>query len=142
MVIFVEATHGVVVLRITGSDLTLTDQRPFQAAIEPFLSSHHRIILDMQDVRMVDGYGIGTLMSCLHQLRGKGGDLKIVHVAPPLRTFFEIARVSRMFEFYESLPHALAAFAQPPREEGQPHAGLEMFPPAGLNQCPATGAAD
>jgi anti-anti-sigma factor len=142
MVIFVEATHDVVVLRITSSDLTRHDQRPFQAALEPFLNSHRRLVLDMQDVRMVDGYGIGTLMSCLHQLRNKGGDLKMVHVAPPLRTFFEIARVSRMIEFHDSLPQALAAYSIPQHAEAPRPSAVEMFPAAGMSDCPAPGAAD
>lgn len=140
MVIFVEGTHDVVVLRFTGNDLTLNDQRPFQTAIEPFLTSHKRIILDMQDVRMVDGYGIGTLLSCLNHLRSKGGDLKFVHVAPPLRIFFEIARVSRMFEFYESLPLALAAFDQNRSEVALP--ADTPVPMMGLPDCGASASAD
>jgi anti-anti-sigma factor len=110
MVIFVEATHDVVVLRITNSDLTQNDHRLFLTAIEPFLATHHRVVLDMQDVRMLDGFGIGTLMDCLNFLRNKGGDLRFVNVAPRLRTFFEIARVSRMFQFFDSLETALASF--------------------------------
>jgi anti-sigma B factor antagonist len=110
MLIFVEAAHDVAVLRIASRDLTLHDKQTFTRAIEPFLSGHSRLLLDMEDVQTIDGYGIGTLLGALNQLRQKGGDLKLINVQPPVRDYFEIARVNRLFEFHSSLPEALASF--------------------------------
>jgi anti-anti-sigma factor len=110
MLIFVEAAHDVAVLRIAARDLTLYDHQSFLREIEPFLSRHSRLLLDMEDVQTIDGYGISTLLGCLNQLRQKGGDLKLMRVTAPVRDFFEIARVHRLFEFYNTLPEALAAF--------------------------------
>jgi anti-anti-sigma factor len=110
MLIFVESAHDVAVLRLTSRELTLYDKQTFQTAIEPFLSSNSRMLLDLQDVRTVDGHGIALLLECLHQLRAKGGDLKLLHVADNLRDFFEIARCHRLFEFHTSLREALDSF--------------------------------
>ena len=131
MLILVEARHDVAILRISTRDLTLHDHESFSKALEPFLSHHSHLLLDMDDVQTIDGYGIGILLACLNQLRQKGGDLKLMNVNESIRDYFEIARVHRLFEFHRSLPAALASFrndAHPLRSENlggwQPAPGI------------------
>jgi anti-anti-sigma factor len=110
MLILVESRHDVAILRISTRDLTLHDHATFSKALEPYLSHHSNLLLDMDDVQTIDGYGIGILLDCRNQLRQKGGDLKLMNVNEAIRDYFEIARVHRLFEFHRSLPAALASF--------------------------------
>jgi anti-sigma B factor antagonist len=52
------------------------------------------------------------LLSCLRQLNGVGGDLKLCGTSKPVRALFELVRMHRVFELCNTSEDAVRAFEQ------------------------------
>jgi anti-sigma B factor antagonist len=61
-------------------------------------------------VDFVDSRGCGVILSFLKQVTANGGDLRICGVARPVRTVFELIRLQRICEIFDTKEQAVAAF--------------------------------
>jgi anti-sigma B factor antagonist len=50
------------------------------------------------------------MLSCLRQLSGKGGDLKLCSMSRQVRALFELVRMHRIFDIYATKEEAVKAF--------------------------------
>jgi anti-sigma B factor antagonist len=69
-----------------------------------------RLVLDLAEVSFISSAGFGVLMSVIDDLRDQGGDLKMAAVAGDVFRIFELLEFHRVFEFYDTVDQALAAF--------------------------------
>jgi len=67
-------------------------------------------VLDLSRLRFVDSSGLGALLSCLRQLTGRGGDLRLSGMSKPVRALFELVRMHRIFDIYPTKEEAIKAF--------------------------------
>ncbi len=79
--------------------------------IAPVLEANTKLVLDLSRLRFVDSSGLGTFISCLRKLNAKGGDLKLCGMSKQVRAVFELVRMHRIFEIYETKEEAVGAFA-------------------------------
>lgn len=103
----------VVVVEVPGPSLDASNSKDFKAEVSPILNSAQKVIFDLEHLGFVDSSGLGSILSCLRQLNGAGGDLKLCGMTKPVRALFELVRMHRIFEIYESRDEALAAFKSP-----------------------------
>jgi len=69
-----------------------------------------RLIIDLDGIELLDSSGLGALVACLRRGKEQDGEIKLAGLRPEVRSIFEITRVSRVFDIYEDVSEALAAF--------------------------------
>lgn len=100
----------VTILRCEGS-LDADNVAPFkQAAYDVVNKGALEIILDASKLEFVDSMGLGVLISLLRRLKQQDGDIKIVSLSSDVKTIFEITRLYRLFDVYDSIREALDGF--------------------------------
>ena len=65
------------------------------------------ILFDMRDVNYLDSSGVATLVECLQHMAGYGGKLALIGAGKSTRDVFAIARLDKVFTFYDSEEEAL-----------------------------------
>jgi anti-sigma B factor antagonist len=101
---------GVVVVEIPGPSLDASNAKDFKNEVSPFLANESKVVFDMQHLGFVDSSGLGSILSCLRQLNASGGDLKLCGMTKPVRALFELVRMHRIFDIYDTREQAIAAF--------------------------------
>ena len=91
--------------------LDVSNADEVRAGLEPALRDGRKLVLDLNRVEFVDSRGCGVILSCLKQLAGKGGDLKLCRVTPPVRTVFDLIRLHKMCDIADTREQAVAGFA-------------------------------
>ncbi|HHM01929.1 MAG TPA: anti-sigma factor antagonist [Caldithrix abyssi] len=71
---------------------------------------HQNIIVNLGNSDFVDSSFLGALVAGLKKATMKGGDLKIVGLHPPVRAMFELTRLFRIFDIFETVDEALNSF--------------------------------
>lgn len=70
-----------------------------------------QIVLDLSQVKMIDGTGLGELVSIWMQAKASNRTVKLA--APPrrIRKIFELTNLTSVFQIYPTLEDALNSFA-------------------------------
>ena len=101
---------GIVVVIPEGKYLDASHAQTFKRNMKSILENHTKIVCDMSQLEFVDSAGLGALVSCLRQLKATGGDLKLCHLGKPVRALFELVRMHRIFDIFNSREDAILAF--------------------------------
>lgn len=103
--------HGNITLAaIPVRELDAGNANEFKRGMAPVLETSTRVVLDLGLLDFVDSSGLGAILSCLRQLAGRGGDLKLCCTTKHVRAAMELVRMHRIFAIYESREEAVAAF--------------------------------
>ena len=84
---------------------------PFRESMADLLESNSRVLIDMSNITFLDSSGLGALVAIWRRLSSRKGEIKLCSIPPSVRTVFEITRMHRVFEIYETEEKALASFA-------------------------------
>ncbi|MBZ0309448.1 MAG: STAS domain-containing protein [Anaerolineae bacterium] len=71
---------------------------------------HHKMVLDMSEVKYINSSALRTLADIVTQNRDEGGDLKLAALSQKVKRVFEIIGFDNFFEIYENIDAAVAAF--------------------------------
>ena len=88
---------------------------PFRESMANLLQDTTRVLLDMCNVTFLDSSGLGALVAIWRRLSSREGEIKLCKIGPSVRTAFEITRMHRVFEIYDTEEEALASY-QPDSE--------------------------
>lgn len=110
MEIPVDNLDGVAVAAVPVDELDASNSGEFKRDMAPILQSHNKLVLDLGQLRFVDSSGLGAMLSCLRQLSAKGGDLKLCAMSKQVRGLFELVRMHRIFDIYDTREEAVRAF--------------------------------
>ena len=93
-------------------DKTLDAQtvKDFRREVQQPLDSHTQVVFDLSRLTFVDSSGLGVLLSCLRQVRGRGGDLKLCSLTTQVRAVFQLVRMHRLFDIFNHQVEAVGAF--------------------------------
>ena len=69
-----------------------------------------KVIIDLGEVEFADSSFLGTLVGGLKKTDSKNGDLKIVNLQEPVRVMFELTRLYKIFEIFNTVEDALNSF--------------------------------
>lgn len=106
----VEQLDEVKIVSIAAPALDANNVKEFKAAISGHLEGAKQLLLDLSALEFVDSSGLGAFLSCLRQLQAAGGDLKIVGVTKPVRTLFELVRMHRLLDIFNTRDEALRSY--------------------------------
>jgi anti-sigma B factor antagonist len=110
MNVIVEQFGDVWVATVAAEALDVSNADDVRTDLEPVLREATKVVLDLSRVGFVDSRGCGVILSCLKQLAGKGGDLKLCRVTPAVRTVFDLIRLHKMCDIHDTREQAVAAF--------------------------------
>lgn len=81
-----------------------------KAAYDLFDKGTIKFVLDASQMDFVDSMGLGVLISLLRRVKQKDGDIKVASLTPDVKTVFEITRLYKLFDVYESAKEAVEGF--------------------------------
>lgn len=105
-----KVANNVLVLELTIESLDAGNVRKLKEVIAEQIGSSNRVVLDLSHLNFVDSSGLGVMLSCLRSVRERGGDLRLCSMTPTVRSLFELMRMHRVFNIYETKDEALHAF--------------------------------
>ena len=70
----------------------------------------HHIVLNLADVDYIDSSGIGELVSAYTTVKGRGGDLKLLHLTKKVHDLLQLTKLFTVFEVYTEESAALSSF--------------------------------
>ena len=104
-----ETIGDVTVVILPGEQLDAGNAKDFKRDIAPLLEPCRKVVFDLRELRFVDSSGLGAILSCLRQLNGKGGDLKLCEMTRPVRALFELVRMHKIFDIHPTRNDAIQA---------------------------------
>jgi anti-sigma B factor antagonist len=107
-----EKIGDVTVVVLPGDQLDAGNAKEFKRDIAPVLEPCSKVVFDLHELRFVDSSGLGAILSCLRQLNGKGGDLKLCEMTRPVRALFELVRMHKIFDIYATRNDAVHALGR------------------------------
>jgi anti-sigma B factor antagonist len=105
------ASKEVTILDINGRIILGDDIALFKQSIGALIASGRKwILLNLREVPYIDSSGIGELVSAFTNIRNSGGELKLLNVAPKVRTVLEITKLYTVFDVREDEVAAIDSF--------------------------------
>ncbi|HUL16281.1 MAG TPA: STAS domain-containing protein [Terriglobales bacterium] len=68
------------------------------------------ILLNLADVDYIDSSGIGELVSGFTTVKGRGGDLKLLHLTKKVHDLLQITKLFTVFEVFSDERSAVQSF--------------------------------
>lgn len=106
----VETVGDVAVATIPLESLDADNSKEFKRAMAAILENHDKVLLDLRQLQFVDSSGLGAILSSLRTLTAKNGDLKLYGVTKKVRALFELVRMHRLFEIFNTREEGIQAF--------------------------------
>jgi len=110
MEMIMEKVADVSVLMLPGGNLDASNAKDYKRDLSPVIEKNRRMVFDMSKLQFVDSSGLAVLLGCLRQINGVGGDLKLFGMTKPVRALFELVRMHRIFDIYNTREEAINAF--------------------------------
>jgi anti-sigma B factor antagonist len=95
---------------LSGAALDASNVQRFRVETTSLFESEKNFVLILKDLKFVDSSGIGALLSCLRKAHASGGDVKLAELPQNVRQLFELVRMDRLFEIFETREEALRSF--------------------------------
>lgn len=102
--------QGVVVIDCPIENLDASNVKTFRESIKPLISGQSRVVLNMSQMKFVDSSGLGALISCLREVNEQKGQLKLCAMTRSVRALFELMRMNRVFDIFETQDEAISSF--------------------------------
>ncbi|OGU00872.1 MAG: anti-anti-sigma factor [Geobacteraceae bacterium GWC2_48_7] len=75
-----------------------------------FESGTNDVVVDLKDVRFIDSSGLGVLVSGFKNASTRQGSLKLTALQTQVKSMFELPRLHRVFDIYQTVDEALESF--------------------------------
>ncbi len=101
---------NVMILEVEIQTLNSANVKDFKNEMLTYLDSEEQVLLDLSQLTFVDSSGLGAFLFCLKRLNQKGGKFKLCNITKPVRVLFELVRLHKVIEVFESRDAALETF--------------------------------
>ena len=109
---FIQEKHGAII--VEAADIkraTMNEAEEFKKIlIKDIELGWKRIIVDLSSCEFIDSTFLGTLVISLKKITGLGGDLKLVGIQSAVGTMFQLTKMNRIFELFETREEAIRSF--------------------------------
>ena len=72
---------------------------------------HKKILINLQDVKVIDSSGLGELIRCRATAATAGAEIKLLHVNLKARKLLTMARLVGVFDMFDDEEMAIASFS-------------------------------
>lgn len=105
-----EKIHNIIVVKPQGS-LDVSIQTPFKEKLQEIAAQNDNdVVLDFSGVQFIDSACLGALVALLKRLREHKGDIKMSCLTDDVRSIFQITRLDRVFEIFDTREEAVNSF--------------------------------
>jgi anti-sigma B factor antagonist len=102
--------NGITAYEIKG-DIDINSSPEIRDAFEKAIKNKGmKVLVNLNGVSYVDSSGLATLVEMLKKTRSYGGRLRISNLAPKVKSLFEITKLKKLFEIFETAEDAIAGF--------------------------------
>lgn len=102
---------GLVEVQLDGR-LVASCAEEAQAAFDKALETGKNLLVDLSKMTHIDSSGLGVLVRTLQKARAAGGEMRLACLQPHPRIVFDITKVFRVFEIFDTVEEARKAFAR------------------------------
>jgi anti-sigma B factor antagonist len=102
---------GVIVLETKGKMMIPAESNLREFVREAMEAGSRGVLIDLQDVPMIDSWGIGELVWAYTTVTKRGGKLKLLKPSPKVFDILEITRLMTVFETFQDETEAIDSFA-------------------------------
>ena len=106
----VEKIGDIHVLTPEGDRLDASTVHVFKDTLLAELDPASKVIFDLSKLRFIDSTGLGAIVSFLKQSKTAGGSLKLCGMSPAVRKLFELVRVHKIIDIFNTKEETLRAF--------------------------------
>ena len=75
-----------------------------------FESGTKDLVIDLKEVRFIDSSGLGVLVSGFKNASTRQGALKLSALQTQVKSMFELTRLQRVFDIFQTVDEALESF--------------------------------
>ena len=94
--------NGILIVKIREERLDANTAVAFKEYLTGFITEGKtRIILNLAEVDFIDSSGLGSIVTILKRLSGKG-DLCICSPTAPVENMFKLTRMERVFKIFDA----------------------------------------
>ncbi len=102
--------NGVLVVKPIEKRIEASNSSAFKDIfIDHINSGKCRMVLNLSEVEFIDSSGLGSIISVLKTLSGRG-DIVLCEIQPSVLSLFTLTRMNRVFKIYETQDEALTFF--------------------------------
>ena len=110
MKINVEAAGDIKIFHLTGRLEAATTDVLKEALHKEIKADTKQFVFDLAEVGFIDSSGLGALVASLRSVNKDGGDIRLAALTPEVQTIFELTRLHRLFEIFDSPQLAVESF--------------------------------
>ncbi len=109
---FIKEEHNDVIVEFVDlTRATLNEADEFkQRLTENIENGYKKIIVDLTVCEFIDSTFLGALVISLKKVTSIGGDLRLVGFQPAVQSMFELTRMYRVFETFNTKEDAILSF--------------------------------
>lgn len=113
MEIQTQTTGDVLVATPQTQTLMAGNVEEFRQSVLPLLEQPKKVAIDLHQVQFMDSSGVGAILSCLRLLDSHGGKLALFGMNKAVKGVFQITRMHRIIDGFDTRDEALHAFGVP-----------------------------
>ena len=100
---------GIAVVTISGRLTFGREAERLESIVGELLKGgQSKFVFDASTLEFVDSSGIGTIVSCLTQIKKSGADLRLAGASPRIKRLFTMTGVDKLLSLYPSVAEATA----------------------------------
>jgi anti-sigma B factor antagonist len=69
-----------------------------------------KVLINLQKVEYIDSSGLATLVEILKNIKSYGGKLRLSNLSNKVKSLFEITKLEKLFDIFDSHDEALKNF--------------------------------
>ncbi len=106
-VVITSPKPGTGIVAFPVKNLDAGNVKAFREAVLPVTNENGTVLIDMSELKFVDSSGLGALLACMRAMNSKNGRLRLFGMTKPVRALFELVRMHRIFEIFDTLEEAM-----------------------------------
>ena len=109
MSIDIKEENGIEIVAVDGR-LVAASSGELRDRVMAVVKDNVKIVMDLAKMSHIDSSGLGVLVQLLQAVNKCGGAMKLCNLQQHPRIVFDITKVYRVFEIFDTLEAALASF--------------------------------
>ena len=106
----VESIEDISVITLPEDHLDASNHEELETAMRQVLLEHVKVVLNIREVEFIDSSGMGLLLLCIRMVQEKGGWLCICEPSESIRIAFELVRINRIVDIYDTQRAAIESY--------------------------------
>jgi anti-sigma B factor antagonist len=106
----IENIEGITVVSDLPKVLDASNAIEFKTAITQALVENNQVVFDMSTIQFIDSAGCGAMITSLRHVKNSGGLLKLYDVQNQVRSVFELVRIHKIIDIFNTRQEALDSF--------------------------------